>query len=254
MDSGIPESGIYWGKVMHHRFSPKRNFFTYPVFIFAIDLDEIGMWDRKLRLFRHNGYSLYSLRDRDHQGDPEQSIKENVIRLLRDKGYRGAVDRIFMVTQFRVLGYLFNPVTFYYCYADGKEVAYVAEVNNTFRQRHCYAFFDGAGSFTTEKVFYVSPFVEMDVSYNFRFEPLAGKWAVYIDDYHSGKVVLKTYIEGRRHPLTDWGLLKSVLRIPWMSLWIISWIHWQALKLWLKKVPLVHRPHDGMKPGWAGPK
>lgn len=222
-----PGTGIYWGRIMHHRFSPKRNYFTYPVFIFAIDLDEVKTWGKKLWLFGHNRFSLYTLRDRDHassQGSAtsEGSIKETIMALLRERGYEGPVDKVVMVTQFRVLGYLFNPVTFYYCYAEGEEVAYVAEVNNTFHQRHSYVFFGGQRSFLAEKVFYVSPFLEMDLSYHFRFEPLKRDWAVYIDDYKAGKVVLKTHITGKLRPLSDMGLLKSFLKIPWMSVWIIA--------------------------------
>jgi uncharacterized protein len=249
----MPGTGIYWGRIVHHRFSPKRHFFTYPVFIFSMDLDEAGYWSRKLRLFGHNRFSLYTLMDRDHLGGKGTGIKDNVVALLRERGYAGAVEKIFMVTQFRVLGHVFNPVTFYFCYAGGKPVAYVAEVNNTFHQRHTYAFFgegrDGS-SFITDKVFYVSPFVEMDMNYHFRFQPLNGSLGVFIDDYRDGKPVLKTRITGKWSPMGDWPLLKSFLKIPFMSAWIVAWIHWQAMKLWLKKVPLAFRPKDGMKPGW----
>ena len=252
-----PATGIYWGGIMHNRFSPKRHYFTYPVFMFSMDLDEIESSDRKLGLFRHNRFSLYSLRDRDHLGSPNATIKENVISLLRERGYEGSVDQVFLVTQFRVLGYLFNPVSFYYCYSNGVEVAYVAEVGNTFHQRHCYTFFEGASSgqrsFWVDKVFYVSPFLEMDLTYNFRFDALGKLLGVYVDDYKGDQPVLKTYIRGKHRELSDWNLLVSFLKIPLMSLWIIAWIHWHALKLWLKKVPLVFRPLDGMKPGWVEP-
>jgi DUF1365 family protein len=226
-----------------------------------MDLDKVAEWGRTLRLFGHNRFSLYTLRDADHGGGPDASIKEAVIALLRERGYAGPVDKIFMVTQFRVLGYLFNPVTFYYCYAEGREVAFVAEVNNTFRQRHSYVFFgdgepgrDGSCAFRTDKVFYVSPFLEMDLVYTFRFDPLGEKLGVFIDDHKPARVdtpetlMLKTHIVGRHAPLTDTQLLLSFARIPYMSAWIIGWIHWQALKLWLKKIPLVVRPKDGMKP------
>ncbi|MCD6024737.1 MAG: hypothetical protein K0Q91_1653 [Fibrobacteria bacterium] len=253
----LPTDGVYWGRIVHHRFQPRKHLFTYPVFIFSVDLDTLAERDRKLRLFGHNRFSLYTLRDSDHLGDPELSIKENVTALLRARGYAGPVEKIFMVTQFRVLGYLFNPVTFYYCYAGGREVAFVAEVNNTFRQRHCYVFFGPGRSYRTDKVFYVSPFLEMDLVYDFRFEPLGGKLGVFIDDYKPAAgaagpeiLMLKTHITGRHAPLTDGELLLSFLRIPYMSAWIIGWIHWQALKLWLKKVPLAFRPKNGMKPGW----
>ena len=251
----MPQTGIYWGRILHNRFSPKRHFFTYPVFIFSMDLDEAGFWSRKLRLFGHNRFSLYTLMDRDHLGGNGAGIKDNVVRLLRERGFRGTVDKIFMVTQFRVLGHVFNPVTFYFCYAAGKPVAYLAEVNNTFHQRHTYAFFgngqDGAGaSFIAEKVFYVSPFMEMDMTYHFRFQPLNGSLGVFIDDYRDGKPVLKTQITGKWSPMGDWPLLKSFLKIPFMCAWIVAWIHWQAIRLWLKKVPQAFRPRDGMKPGW----
>lgn len=251
----MPKTGIYWGRIMHNRFSPKRHFFTYPVFVFSMDLDEAGAWSRKLRLFGHNRFSLYTLRDDDHLGRPGSGIKANVLSLLQERGFTGQADKIFMVTQFRVLGHVFNPVTFYFCYDKGRPVAYVAEVNNTFHQRHTYAFFgngneSGDASFITDKVFYVSPFVDMDMSYHFRFQPLNGSLGVFIDDYRDGKPVLKTRITGKWSPMGDWPLLKSFLKIPFMSAWIVAWIHWQALKLWLKKVPLAFRPKDGMKQGW----
>ena len=268
---GLPQDGVYWGRIVHHRFLPKKHLFTYPVFIFSIDLDRLPEWGRKLRLFGHNRFSLYSLRDSDHVENYEEAslvgrrtIKDNVIALLGERGYTGpSVDKIFMVTQFRVLGYLFNPVTFYYCYAEGKEVAWVAEVNNTFHQRYSYAFFGeptvstAPRTFRTDKIFYVSPFLEMDLVYSFRFDPLGKNLGVFVDDYKPRTVagepetlMIKTLIAGRHAPLTDAELLRSFLRIPYMSAWIIGWIHWQALKLWLKKVPLVFRPKDGMKPGW----
>lgn len=246
------KTGIYWGRVMHHRFSPRRHHFTYPVFIFALDLDEVEAWDRRLRLFGHNRFSLYSLRDRDHgRGEATRGIKADLLDLLRERGFRGKVDRVMMVTQFRALGYLFNPVTFYYCYADGRSVAFAAEVNNTFHQRYTYTFFgDGEETFHTEKIFYVSPFVDMGLEYRYRFAPLGRKLGIFIDDYRGSDPVLKTHIVGDWTPLSDWGLLKSFLRIPFMSAWIIAWIHWEAMKLWFKRIPVVFRPWNGMKPGW----
>lgn len=249
-----PLTGIYRGRILHHRFSPKRHFFTYPIFIFAMDLDEIPHWDRKLRLFGSECFALYSLRAADHIGDPKRGIKANVLALLRERGFQGTVDRIVMITQFRVLGHVFNPVTFYYCYRDGQAVAWVAEVNNTFRQKHCYAFWDGPGQgraeFRVEKVFYVSPFMEMGLTYRFRFDPLSEGLGVFIDDYKGDDLVLKTHILGNREPLGDWNLLRSFLRLPFISAWILAWIHWQALKIWLRKIPQEFRPLDGMKPGW----
>ena len=254
-----PASGIYWGRILHKRFLPKARVFQYPVFIFCLDLDAVEREAKALRFFGHNRFSLYTLRDSDHVGDPMRSVKENVLDLLRARGFEGAVDKIFMVTQLRVLGYLFNPVTFYYCYRDGEEVAYVAEVNNTFGQRHCYAFFGGGNSFRADKVFYVSPFLEMDLVYHFRFAPLASRLGVFVDDYRprpegGEDKMLQTHIVGERVPFSDAALLKSFLKIPFMSAWVIGWIHWQALKLWLRKVPLVLRPADGMKPGYNSPE
>jgi DUF1365 family protein len=266
----VPSSGLYRGTVMHHRLAPKRNLFTYPVFVFVLDLDELPALDRRLRLFRHNRFSLYSLRDGDyfpgHDGGPggrgDRPVKEKVIALLRERGYAEPIDRVMMITQPRVLGHVFNPVTFYYCYRDGREVAHVAEITNTFRQRHSYAFFGGVPdentggqekgvAYLAEKVFYVSPFLDMDLSYSFRFAPLGASLAVHVDDFEAGKPVLKTWIRGTHAPLSDRALLAAFLRLPFMSAWILAWIHWQALKLWLRGIPLVFRPADGMKPGGA---
>lgn len=246
-----PRTGIYWGRILHDRISPRRHAFTYPIFIFSLDLDETEAWDRKLRLFGHNRFSLYALRDEDHAGG-KPSIKAHVLALLRERGFSGQVEKVFMVTQWRVLGCLFSPVTFYYCYTGDEAVAYVAEVNNTFHQRYTYAFFpeNRETAFRADKVFYVSPFLEMDMTYHFRFYPLGAKLGVFIDDYREGAPVLKTHIVGEWTPMGDWPLLKSFLKIPFMSARIIAWIHWQALKLWLKKIPLVSRPRDGMKPGF----
>jgi DUF1365 family protein len=255
----LPASGLYRGTVMHHRLAPKRNFFTYPVFVFVLDPDELPDWDRRLRLFRHNRFSLFSLRDEDYFPGRTGTIKEKAIALLRERGCPEAIDRVMMITQMRVLGHVFNPVTFYYCYRDGREVAHVAEITNTFRQRHSYAFFGGATgldesgkekgpTYFAEKVFYVSPFLEMNLTYSFHFAPLGRDLAVHVDDFESGKPVLKTWIRGVRGPLNDRALLASFLRLPFMSAWILGWIHWQALKLWLRRIPLVFRPADGMKP------
>lgn len=259
---GTPASGLYRARVLHQRFTPKRNLFTYPVFVFVLDLDEVPALEARLRLFRYNRFSLYSLRDADHLGDPNRPVKENVIALLRERGYTGPVDRVRMVAQLRVLGHVFNPVTFYYCYAGGVEVAHVAEITNTFRQRHSYAFFgggggspdpdgssDAGGTYLAEKIFYVSPFLEMDLTHAFRFAPLGRTLAVHVDDYKDGRPVIKTWIRGTHRPLTDATLLGAFLRLPFMSAWILGWIHWQALKLWIRRVPLVFRPASGMKPG-----
>lgn len=162
----MPETGISWGRILRHRFRPKAHRFTYPVFMFSMDLDEVPRWERKRLLFAYNRFSLYTLRDSDHGSAPGTTLKAKVLNLLAERGFEGRVDKVFMVTQFRVLGYLFNPVTFSYCYRDGAPVAYVAEVKNTIYQRHSYAFFGGeTASYRTEKVFYVSPFVDMGTAF-----------------------------------------------------------------------------------------
>ncbi|MET0261422.1 MAG: DUF1365 domain-containing protein, partial [Rariglobus sp.] len=277
-------SRIYECNVMHARFSPKAHRFAYRIFMLAVDLDELPQLHRKLRFFSVNRRNLYAFREQDYlptaepihnasipstrrpidagnqsasqAGDrPCLSLKERVLAFLATRGVDlGSGARIELVTLPRVFGYLFNPVSFYFCYdSTGTCVASIAEVTNTFREMKPY--FLGpdtqseAGSpqspghplasfhLRTPKDFYVSPFSDVDVEFDFRLRPPGEKLSVQIDDYIAGERTLTSTLTGPSRPLTDARLAWFTLKYPLITLKIITLIHWHALRLYLKKVP-----------------
>lgn len=245
---------------MHARFAPKAHRFGYRLFLFAIDLDELDILNRSLHLFSFNRRNLYSFRDRDYfpthepvhntsparpqsaDGDP-QSLKSRVVSHLAAQDIDLTGGRVLLVTLPRVLGYLFNPVSFYFCYdRTGAAVAAVAEVTNTFKEMKPYLLgpeTGSAGTFSrrTPKHFYVSPFSDVDVAFDFRLTAPDARLSVRIDDYAGSERTLTSTLTGPRQPLTDGRLAWFTLKYPLITLRIIGLIHWHAFRLWLKNVP-----------------
>lgn len=245
---------------MHHRFAPKEHRFLYRIFLFAFDLDELETLHRRLRFFSLNRRNLYSFRETDylpvaepvHNGSDDQrhptdgtpaGLKRRVVRHLANRGIDLTGGRVVLVTLPRVLGYLFNPVSFYFCHDHtGAPVAALAEVTNTFREMKPFVLgpetrCDGAFALRTPKYFYVSPFTDMDVSFDFTLRPPGERLSVQIDDYDAGRRTLTSTLAGPRHALTDRALAWFTLKYPLITLRVIMLIHWHALRLWLKRVP-----------------
>jgi DUF1365 family protein len=243
---------------MHHRFTPLVNRFVYRIFMLAIDLDELEALHATRRLFSYNRPNLYSFRDRDylpmdepvHQGTKPTpappsgaALKARVLSYLRTQGQEMDGGRVLLVTLPRVAGYLFNPVSFYFCYdRDGTLAAAVAEVTNTFREMKPY--FMGAADRAgdgfqrrTPKHFYVSPFSDVDVAFDFTLHGPGEVCAVQIDDFAGPERTLTTTLYGRRRRLTDARLAWYAVKYPLVTLRVIALIHWQALVLWCKRVP-----------------
>lgn len=267
--------------MLHHRFSPKTHRFVYRIFMFAIDLDELDALHRRLRLFSFNRPNAYSFRERDflptdeplHNATPPAaratapaSLKARLVAYLAARDIDLAGGRVMLVTLPRVFGYLFNPVSFYFCYdRTGRPVASIAEVTNTFKEMKPFVLgpethTGGTFSLRLPKYFYVSPFTDMDVAFDFTLRAPGEKLSVQIDDYDAGQRTLTSTLTGVRSPLTDRHLAWFSLKYPLITLRVISLIHWHALKLYLKDVPWfakaarpeaqrdLYRPHASLAP------
>jgi DUF1365 family protein len=251
-------SCLYECHVLHHRFSPKNHRFVYRLFMFALDLDELDALHRGLRLFSLNRANAYSFREQDFlpAGEPLHNptapaapattpagLKARVLAHLAGHGIDLAGGRVMLVTLPRVLGYLFNPVSFYFCYdRTGRPVASIAEVTNTFKEMKPFLLgpetcTGGAFSLRLPKYFYVSPFTDLDVSFDFTLHAPGERLSVQIDDYDAGRRTLTSALTGGRRPLTDAALAWFLVKYPFITLRVISLIHWHALQLYLKKIP-----------------
>jgi DUF1365 family protein len=243
-------SCLYKAKVMHHRLAPKVHSFHYNVFLFYLDLDEIDLLGKRLKFMSRNRFNLFNFRDMDHlqlpreKPDPSKNVRQHITAYLEQNGVNIAHGRIMVLTNLCTLGYQFNPVSFYFCYDEaGQPVCSVVEICNTFLEMKPY--FLGADTrqndafkLNTEKYFYVSPFIDMDTNFDFDLNIPGEKLKIKIDDYDKeGKRFFISTLNGIRKPLTDANLLLYFISFPLITIKVITLIHWQAFKLWLKKIP-----------------
>lgn len=261
------ESALYECVVTHQRLSPRRHGFQYGVFYLWLDLDELPAWDRALALFSRNRFNVFSFHEADHLGGGEADLKAGVLGRMAAEGVDvSGVTSVRMLAFPRVLGYIFNPVTFYFAYtAEGRAVAALAQVTNTFHEQKLYVAREreGEGAFrlVTPKHFYVSPFSALDLRFDFRLRAPGTELRIGVDDVDAaGEKVLVSLLTGKRRELTDGRLLACAVTYPLLTLKVILLIHWHAFRLWLKKLP-VHRkaadahlqtgvlkPHASIKP------
>ena len=236
-------SCLYQCDVMHHRLEPKKNRFLYKIFMVCFDLDEIDALTQKLRLFSRNRFNLFDFRDSDHMESSGRTLKENILEYARSRGVELPGGRVTLVTHVRFLGYIFNPVCFYFCYDKEDRLACaVVEVENTYREKKRYwlgseTLKNGTFHQRVPKYFYVSPFADLDAEFEFKLAPLGESLAVYIDDWKEGRKFLLTSLTGSRQILTDANLLWNTLKFPFVTLKVIFLIHWQALILKWKGLP-----------------
>jgi uncharacterized protein len=241
-------SALYLGEVVHQRLKPRRHRLAYRVFSLLVDLDELPVLDRQLRFFSYNRFNLFSFLDRDHGPGEAAPLRPWVERHLAAAKITLDGGAIRMLCYPRLLGYVFNPLTVYFCHhRNGDLAAILYEVNNTFGGRHTYvipAARDRAGRVSQEcgKVFYVSPFNAVAGRYRFRIDPPEQHVSVVINHSDTEGPLLYAAFKARRAALSDRALLATFFRYPLMTLKVIAGIHWEALRLWRKGLRLVDRP------------
>ncbi len=249
-------SSLYKALVMHNRLAPKKHAFNYNVFMFYIDLDEIELLKRKLLLFSHNKFNFFSFRDSEHiqlpidKPDQTKSTKQHLHDYLKQNGIPTPPSRIMILTNLNVLGYNFNPVSFYFCFDElNKPLCSVAEVGNTFGEMKPYLLSKEQLSektfhLNTKKYFYVSPFIEHDTNFDFNLTIPDQKLNIRIDDYKNEERFFISTLTGVQKPLTNLNLFWYSLRFPFITLKIISLIHWNAMLLWFKKINYLKKGDD----------
>jgi uncharacterized protein len=237
------QSALYECRVMHHRFAPKVHHFDYRVFYLWMDLDELDVLSTNLTCFSRNRFNLFSFFDRDHLDLGAGNVKANLLKWLQTQGVDTSPIRAVRLLAFpRVLGHIFNPVSFFYCF-DEKDAPLwvVAQVTNTFREQKPYLIRDQAkdGRFrrVTRKFFYVSPFAELEQSFDFKLGVPGEKLAIQIDNRDGGERLLASTLAGVRRPLTNGRLFWFALKYPLLTLRVIFLIHWHAFLLWMQRVP-----------------
>ncbi|WP_374516994.1 DUF1365 domain-containing protein, partial [Brevundimonas sp.] len=243
------KSALYSGDVVHTRLRPRRHRLRYRVFWLLLDLAELDAIDRRLRLFSRNRLNLLAFHDRDHGDGSGRPLRGQIVDLLAREGVDIGAGAIRLLTMPRVLGYVFNPISLYYCCRpDGQLAAMVYEVTSTFGERHAYVLpvpdADAAEDRIrqrAEKRLYVSPFMTMGMRYGFRGKAPADILTLLIDGFDEEGLLIATAMRGRRRALTDRTILATAFSIPLLTLKVTAGIHWEALRLWLKGVPLTSR-------------
>lgn len=232
------KSALYTGTLVHARYEPVRRVFRYPVAYWLLDLDELPELERRLRLFSTNGRNLVSFRDSDHF-DGDLPLKEAVRRFAGDE----TIERVLCLTQLRVFGYVFNPVSFYWCYrADGELACMVAELNNTFGERLPELLPGSSLRYEHEKRLHVSPFFGLEQRYRYEFGEPGKTVFARIEVHEDDRMPLQAVLAGKRRELTNASVLRFLVRYPLMPLQVIALIHWQALKIRLRGVPFHRKP------------
>lgn len=232
-------SALYTGKVFHGRHLPFEHKFTYSVFSLWVDLDELPTLSKALKLFSFNRWNILSFRNKDHGPRNGEDIRPWIEKYAAEKEIEIKGGKIFALCFPRLWGYVFNPLTVYFLFTKEQQLtAVLYQVKNTFGEQHGYLLpmEEKAQKIkqSCDKLFYVSPFIQMDCKYEFRADIPEDEFHVAIHQFiEEGKILTATW-DGKRRELTDKNILKTVLRYPLMTLKVIIGIHYEAFHLWRK--------------------
>lgn len=245
-------SALYTGAVIHRRIKPRRHHLRHGCFWMLLDLDEVDELARSRRLFSHNRFNAMSFYERDHGDGSQTPLRQQVETLLDRAGVPHEGGTIHLLCMPRIFGYGFNPISVFYCRdSDGMLNAMLYQVHNTFGQRHTYLFpvneksgknREGRIRQSCAKEFYVSPFMEMDMRYDFAVEPPEDHVSVSICGRDDDGPMIYAALKGMRKPFTDSSMLKTTLRHPFLTLKVMAAIHVHALFIWLKGLRLTRQP------------
>ena len=243
---------LYWGTIKHRRHVPFKRFFSYPIFMAYIDITSLQTTMKPSFLWNVGKPALASFRRKDYHGDPSISLESAVRKTLQDKTGKAFKGPIRLLTHLRYFGYCFNPVSFYYCFneTDEKVEAIMAEVTNTpWQERHAYVIDKQSQSknklnFTAslKKQLHVSPFWGMDHDYEMLFSLPEDSLNVHMKNYKNKEKVFDVTLSLKRSPFTNRTLLTALLRFPLLTLMVVYRIHWQALRLYIRKAPFFTHP------------
>ena len=242
----ISSSCIYNGQVVHKRFRPKEHFFKYKVFSLLLDLSELNLLDKELKIFSYNKFNILSFFDIDHGPRDGTSLISWVKKNLDNNNINSEGIQIKLLCYPRVWGYVFNPLSIFFVYDKNSNlVSILYEVKNTFGEQHTYVFkIDNSNQLSQhscKKKFHVSPFIEMNCSYYFKILNPTNKLSVVINQNDDNGKILFASQDGLKNELNNKNLMISFISNPLMSFKIIGAIHFEALKLWLKGIKLVKK-------------
>ena len=247
------KSSIYEGKVRHRRFSPASHVFDYSLFMMFLDLSELAEVFKGRWFWAVERPALARFRRKDYWGDPAIPLDRAIRGAVKEKTGQEPSGPIRMLTHLNYFGYCYNPVTFYYCYdaADSRVETIAADINNTpWNERRLYildasmneAREEGKKRYRFSKDFHISPFMPMDIDYDWKFEDPQDALAIHMENFRSGEKVFDATLTLTRTEINGFHLARVLVSYPLITVKVVFGIYWQALWLWLKKCPFYTHP------------